>query len=145
MHSVSQIAKYILHEAGEMTTMKLQKLVFYCQAWSLAWDGEPLFPEDFEAWAGGPVCPELFRKHKGNFLIDEDVFDGIADADFTRDEIETIEAVLDTYNDKSPQWLSDKTHSERPWKEARGSTAPGYPCSVVISKELIQDYYSGLY
>lgn len=44
-----------------MTTMKLEKLTYYCQAWSLAWDDVPLFDEEFEAWANGPVCPQLFE------------------------------------------------------------------------------------
>ncbi len=40
--------------------MKLQKLCYYCQAWYLAWNNEPLFDEEFEAWASGPVCKELY-------------------------------------------------------------------------------------
>ena len=45
MNSVFDIAQYILSATGEMTTMKLQKLVYYCQAWSLVWDEEPIFNE----------------------------------------------------------------------------------------------------
>lgn len=47
MASVFDVAKYVLNHAGAMSTMKLEKLVYYCQAWSLAWDGVPLFQEDF--------------------------------------------------------------------------------------------------
>ena len=43
MASVFDVAAYILHRAGTMTAMKLQKLVFYSQAWSLVWDEKPLF------------------------------------------------------------------------------------------------------
>ena len=64
MASVFDVAKYVLKKTGQITTMKLQKLVYYCQAWSLAWDGKPLFPEEFKAWANGPVCQELFVKHR---------------------------------------------------------------------------------
>lgn len=39
--SVFQVARYILNHTGGMTTMKLEKLVYYCHAWSLAWDGVP--------------------------------------------------------------------------------------------------------
>lgn len=38
MARVFDVAKYILHKKGPMTTMKLEKLTYYCQAWSLAWD-----------------------------------------------------------------------------------------------------------
>ena len=50
-----------------MSTMKLQKLCYYSQAWALVWDDAPLFNEDFQAWANGPVCPELFYKAQGNY------------------------------------------------------------------------------
>lgn len=55
--TVFDVAEYILEQHGEMTSMKLQKLVYYCQAWHLAWSDEPLFRESIEAWANGPVVP----------------------------------------------------------------------------------------
>lgn len=45
MANVSDVAAYILQKHGRMTTMKLQKLVYYSQAWSLVWDEKPLFQE----------------------------------------------------------------------------------------------------
>ena len=38
---VFDVAAYILQKTGSMTTMKLQKLVYYSQAWSLVWDEKP--------------------------------------------------------------------------------------------------------
>lgn len=60
MVNVYDVAEFILRKFGSMTAMKLQKLVYYCQAWSLVWDEKPLFPERIEAWANGPVVRELF-------------------------------------------------------------------------------------
>ena len=60
MATVFDVAFYILDKLGDMSTMKLQKLCYYAQAWSLAWDGFPLFDEEFQAWANGPVCRELY-------------------------------------------------------------------------------------
>jgi uncharacterized phage-associated protein len=63
---VFDVSKSILHTIGdEISTMKLQKLCYYCQAWHLAWYGKSLFPEDFERWDNGPVCRELFDLHRG--------------------------------------------------------------------------------
>lgn len=143
MHSVFDVAKYILREKGLMTTMKLQKLCYYAQAWSLAWDEKPLFDEDFQAWANGPVCPSLFFRHKGYYEVSEDFFDGEV-PDFTDNEKDTINKVLEYYGNKEPQWLSNLTHSEQPWKEARGCAPIGMPCSNVITKESMQIYYGGL-
>lgn len=65
MANAFDVAKYILEVKGTMSTMKLQKLCYYAQAWSLVWDDKPLFDEEFEAWANGPVCRELFFKTQG--------------------------------------------------------------------------------
>ena len=100
--NVFHVAKYILQKKGTMTTMKLQKLCYYAQAWSLAWDGVPLFEEDFQAWANGPVCPKLFVRHKGKFEISVSDFADITDFDFEKEQLETIVSVVDFYGDKPP-------------------------------------------
>ena len=69
VHGVFDVAEYVLSEVGYVSTMKLQKLVFYSQAYSLVTFDEPLFSDDFEAWVNGPVCPPLFRAHKGLFVV----------------------------------------------------------------------------
>lgn len=48
MATVFDVARYILTRLDEdgklpVTTWKLQKLVYYSQAWSLVWDDVPLF------------------------------------------------------------------------------------------------------
>ncbi len=144
MANVFDVAEYILGSLGtSITTMKLQKLVYYCQAWSLAWDDKPLFENDFEAWANGPVCRELFNAHRGLFVIEKGRFEGFASKEeFTETEIETIDAVIDFYGDKDPHWLSELTHKEDPWKFSRGNCSDLDYCDNVIDKSVMQDYYS---
>lgn len=144
MNNVFDVAKYVLNKCGPITTMKLQKIVYYCQAWALAWDDKPIFNEDFEAWANGPVCPELFHQHKGRFIVGEYDIHGGTGEPFDPDFIETMDTVISEFKDKTPQWLSDLTHSERPWQEARKGYSPGESCSEVIDKEIMRDYYGGL-
>lgn len=146
MVNVFDVATYIILSLGEVTTMKLQKLAYYCQAWSLAWDDKPLFEEDFEAWANGPVCRALFDKHKGHFSIsDENFFKPYCSENkFESSEIETMDAVIKFYGNKSPNWLSELTHSEQPWIIARGNCREGMYCERIISKDDMREYYSGL-
>lgn len=144
MASIFDVAKYILKSQGEMTTMKLQKLTYYCQAWSLVWDDVPLFDEDFEAWSNGPVCRKLYDEHKGKFVIRASYFNDIPDYDFTDNEKETMDRVLDFYGDKDPHWLSEVTHQEFPWKNARKGIPEGAVSDVIIEKEIMQGYYSEL-
>ena len=145
MTTVFDVADYVLKSTGQITSMKLQKLVYYSQAWSLAWDDMPLFDEDFQAWANGPVCPELFREHRGLFSLPKDYFANHARGDaLSAEQVETIDIVLREYAGMSPHELSDLTHREYPWIKARGNTPPGMPCENIIEKEVMQDYYAGL-
>jgi uncharacterized phage-associated protein len=144
MHSVFDVAQYILNAHGEMTAMKLQKLCYYSQAWSLAWDDVPLFPEDFEAWANGPVCPELFDRHRGRFTLESDFLGTFTQNTFNDTQKETLNIVLDDYAHMKPHELSVLTHIEYPWRWARGDTQPGMPCNKIIEKDVMKEYYTGL-
>lgn len=138
------VAKYILDKSGEMTTSKLQKLVYYSQAWNLAWDCKPIFNEDFQAWANGPVCPELYKFYEGKFELSKDDFSEIKSTELTKREKENIDLVLNEYGKDEPLVLNYLTHEELPWKLARGNTPPGMKCNNVITKDDIQQFYTGL-
>lgn len=142
MANVYDVAKYILQKQGEMTTMKLQKLVYYCQAWSLVWDSQPIFDDRIEAWASGPVVPSLYNIHRGAFEIN-DLPIGNPSV-LTRDGVESINAVLNLYGGKSAQWLSDLTHMEKPWKQARKGKKSGENSQKEINPASMVEYYSSL-
>jgi len=139
MTSVFDVAQYILQKRGSITAMKLQKLVYYCQAWSLVWDEEPLFDETIEAWASGPVVRELYDAHRGMFAVTS-LLRGTPDNP-TIVQKETIDAVLDFYGDRSAQWLSDLTHIEAPWRLAREGFEEGASCANEITIASMSEYY----
>lgn len=142
MVSALDVAAFILRENGAMTAMKLQKLVYYAQAWSLVWDEEPLFTEDIQAWANGPVVPELFKAHKGQFKVDS-----LPEGDPSKlnpTQVDTVQGVLKYYGGKPSQWLSDLTHAEDPWRNARKGCPDGASCSTVIPLDRMAEYYSSL-
>lgn len=137
MPSALDVAQYILEQHGPVTTMKLQKLVYYSQAWSVVWDDDRLFPEPIEAWKNGPVVRELWEATRGQFRITR-IANGQSDtlADFQRS---TVDNILEAYGPKDAQWLSDLTHLEDPWKAAFEQGQ-----NTEISLELISEYYSSL-
>jgi len=144
MANVFDVAKYILKKHGPTSTVKLQKLVYYSQAWSLVWDEKPIFKDKIQAWANGPVIPNLFRAHKGKFIVNTKDFSQGKLKKLNQDEKETINSVLDYYGDKTAQWLVDLTHLEDPWKDARIGCNPGERCSNKIRLGSLMEYYSGL-
>ena len=142
MASAHDVAAYILERCGAMSAMKLQKLVYYSQAWSLVWDDRPLFPERVEAWANGPVVRDLYEAHRGLFdLRDWPKGDPAALDAAAR---ETVDAVLGYYAGRNAQWLSDLTHREDPWRLARAGLAEGERGNREISLASMMEYYSSL-
>ena len=141
MLSVVDVARYILSKFDSVTTMKLQKLTFYAQAHSLGSKGKPLFEEDFQAWVGGPVSPALFQKHRGKFLISPGFLGDESDP-LPVETARVIDEVLGALGNKSGNELSDRTHREDPWVQARGDRAPDSLGGDVISQRAIQEFYS---
>jgi len=142
MASVHDVAAYILREQGAMSTWKLQKLVYYSLAWHLVWDDEPLFEEPIQAWANGPVVRALYDKHRGVFKLDCWP-DGNVSA-LKQNERESIDAVLKGYGKRSGHWLSELTHQEPPWREARKGLASGARSTREITHGAMFDYYGAL-
>lgn len=140
--SANDVAAYILKKKGTMTAMKLQKLLYYCQAWSLVWDEEPLFHEKIEAWANGPVVREIYNQHAGKFKITRWASGKISN--LSKKQKETIDPVLKYYGNKSSQWLSDLTHKEQPWKSARHGLSPTQRGSKTITHASMHEYYDSL-
>ncbi|MDE0638377.1 MAG: DUF4065 domain-containing protein [Candidatus Poribacteria bacterium] len=125
-----------------MTTMKLQKLVYYSQAWSLVWDEKPLFEENIEAWANGPVVRELFDYHRGMYEISEIPIGNPRLLDQTQRD--TVDAVLEYYGNRPAQWLIDLSHMEDPWIHARKGLPPLERGNRVIPLDALANYYSSL-
>ena len=48
------------------------------------------------------------------------------------------------YGDKHSQWLSDLTHNEDPWRDARGNLPAGARSNAVITHAAMAEYYSSL-
>jgi uncharacterized phage-associated protein len=140
--SCLDVAEYILRQHGRMSTMKLQKLVYYSQAWALVWDEAPIFNEPIAAWANGPVVPALFDYHRGMFDISH-VLTGNPDV-LSSDQQETVNAVLHFYGNKSAQWLIDLCHTEEPWIRARHGLTPDERGNRIISHDSMAEYYSSL-
>lgn len=143
MASVFDVARYILEKRGPMSTMKLQKLCYYAQAWSLVWDDRPLFDEAFQAWANGPVCRELFQQTKGMFSVSPEDEPGDSGR-LSGEQKETIDLVLDHYAPHDAQWLASLTHLEKPWRDARAGVPAGVGCCNVITPASMAEYYGGL-
>lgn len=147
-YQANDIAAWFLgnidREAGDsITHLKLQKLVYYAQAWSLALRDAALFDEDMQAWAHGPVAESVYQTYRGSgweALGSPEVL-----PDICGEDSEFLSSILATYGDFSAKHLENMTHSERPWIEARKGLPPEARSNEPISKDLMAAFYKDLY
>jgi uncharacterized phage-associated protein len=142
MANVHEVAGFILqtgkasdNEGGYdlITNLKLQKLVYYCQGFNLAFFNTPLFPDPIEAWDHGPVCPTLYHKLK-HYKSDPIPVNGDSFTDkLTLQEQKLIIDVYGVYGQYSAWRLREMTHQEPPWLET--------PLHQVITHEKMRNFF----
>ncbi len=145
LKSASDVACYFLcrvdRDAGDtISLLKLQKLVYYAQAWSLVLRKKPLFYQEIEAWVSGPVVRDVWNEYQVYQYGDIPVSHH-CDIEFEEDELEVLEEVWNTYGELSARHLQNLTHSELPWRNAREGLEPAEKSKNVISLDDMQSYY----
>lgn len=147
--NIFDVANFFINKSNKdgigLTHLKLQKLCYYAQVWSLVWNEKPLFKEDFEAWVHGPVCPELFQVYRdfGSGPINIETY--FSEEIFDCGQLETLEQVWNDYGCYSGDVLRSMTHQEEPWIHARNGIDEWERCNTLITKKSITDYYSRFY
>ena len=153
--SVITLAEYILYLLGEMSHLKLQKLVYLIEGYHLAYfDGENLIEDDFQAWTHGPVCRRLFDILKDKSILYGDVRyvqnegevlpDVILSGQLVSEQIELINEVIGMYKNESGMALESITHQQAPWINARKGLPYYAKCENIISKEDMRNYFRSL-
>ena len=144
MYKADNVAKWFLcHQT--MTHKKLQKLCYYAQAWHCALYDEPLFDDEIQAWVHGPVVVSLYPQYAdyGWKDIPQVTYDNSNIDD--KKTIDILDAVYRTYSVFDGDQLERLTHSERPWKEARGDIKPWENSHNIITCESMRRYYKEKY
>ena len=89
------------------------------------------------------VCPSLFHHSQGKFSVSADEMKGSSE-NLSDGQKDTINKILEYYGEKNAQWLSQLTHMEGPWQDARRGFPAGALCNTPITKESMAMYYGGL-
>jgi len=128
------------NEHGDwITNLKLQRLLYYAQAWHLALYGKPLFADTFQAWPNGPIQPDVYAAYlefgelpiesaNASWLVPDAVLSHIAD-------------VLKAYGHMPAYNLERLACSEEPWKAAREGKLPDESSTSEISHEIMKTFY----
>lgn len=136
---VRDVAAAFVAADPDLTALKLQKLVYYTQAWHLAEHGHPAFDDEVQAWRQGPVVRALYDAHQGLRRVA-----GLAWGEARRlpaSVRDVVALVVERYGQLTAEELSQITHREAPWREARGSLAPGARSERPIEPAVMRDFY----
>lgn len=154
MKKINAVTDYVIMKAKldeasvSLTHLKLQKILYYIQAWSLGINKKKMFDADFQAWVHGPVCREVYDR----FSPCRSIYDEISQSDIrtpkddfdkylSEDEMAFIDYILENYLGFSGSELEEMTHQEAPWIEARKGVGKFERSEEVLSCETMLSYY----
>jgi uncharacterized phage-associated protein len=130
--SARVVAAELRRRHPDLPTVKLHKLLYYCQGHHVATFGVPLFVESLSAWDMGPVVGSLWYAEKSGEAFEPGP--GLDEA-----ALNTIGYVLSRYGALTGRDLRHLTHSEAPWRLADAGRSPG--TSARIQTAWIEDYF----
>lgn len=158
-------ARYVglsmLSKGLSVSPLKLQKILYYTQAWHMVFFGREnqLFDTAPQAWVNGPVYPEVYRAYKNvvPWMCDHlrkehfgvksgervnDVLCALAkDLRLSPEQLDFVESVVTLYGSRSQNQLVLYTHSELPWCEQREGLLPYEKSTRLISLNTMYSYY----
>lgn len=158
IYSALDIARFVINYSNAsnspVTNLKLQKLLYFIQAYFLTKLNRPCFSDDIEAWSLGPVIPSVYHEFKsygaGNIPYIKtyfDIKDGLSvfmhDYDpniISKNDQIHIQKIVNDMSKYSASTLVNITHKQEPWKKA-------YEYGLgtkVISNNSIKNYFDKL-
>ena len=135
---IVNVTGYLCRVKDDLSSFRLQKLLYYIQGVSAAFQTLPLFSDPCEAWVNGPVFRDIYIKYKDNAI--DDIFGDL----LTTGDREVIDCVLRCFGRYDGDTLKEFTHRELPWLKARGDLAADAPSSKVIPLEDIKEYFTSV-
>lgn len=157
-YKVLDVCRHVINYSNEqdygISNLKLQKVLYFIQAYFLITTPGQCFKERIEAWDFGPVVPEAYREYKQfgsgdiptvSYIVDfdeENIWESkvrkYKDDVVSSVDKELIEAVVDKFADYSAADLVTITHRQAPWRNAykRGKNNE-------ITVEAIKEYFYG--
>lgn len=140
MYSALDIAKIVIYETNrekcKITNLKLQKLLYYIQAYFLLTKQEPCFDDKIVKWQLGPVVLNVYfeySKHVNNPLYVDEADYYEAKKRISNDDFDKIIIINKQLACRTAAQLVTKSHKELPWTIANDSD--------IISVDSIQRYY----
>jgi uncharacterized phage-associated protein len=147
MLPVIDVASYLIHLAGSgeepdlLSNLRLQKLLYFVQGWSVAALGQPMFQERIEAWVKGPVVKDLYHHFKDYGYRGIPLEAADEPKNLRAEDRAFIRAVWEEYKGFSTTALVELVHKEKPWLDARKGLAQDERSSREITCDAMKAWF----
>ena len=143
------IAKYFIGKGNvenkPVTNKKLQKLLYYSQAWYVVYKGKPLFKDEIEAWVHGPSVRDVYTKYKDHGFDPIKIsIDKKEIAPIKGDIKKLLDRIWEVYGKFDADYLELLTHKEEPWQEARKGLDNLEKSTNTINLSSMKRFYSNM-
>lgn len=141
--SINELAKYIANK-HDITPKTLQKILYFIQGFSIAFNKKLLFNDIPQAWVHGPVYPEVYNNYsnfKYNIIDSMNSIQDYINLDINDNEKKLVDCVLRFFTKYSGDVLEEITHIESPWLAARAGLAKNESSKNPITLESIGEYF----
>lgn len=140
------IALYFINKSEELDPLSLQKILYFADGFSNIFLNKKIFNTQAEAWKYGPVykdiydCFSYYQYNKIDYgeILNNRVFN------FTVDEIEYLNSILENFGCYSGAILREMTHLTDPWIKSREGLDENEPSCRQISNEDMKDYFDNV-
>ena len=141
---LDRVVAYLLSKCRDITTLSLQKALYYAQGFHYAFFGNFLFEDDCEAWAHGPVYPDIYKRYRDYCYNTIDSIDEPDISSMPEEEKILLDSVVRHICCYSGKTLESFTHIEAPWVASRRNLPVGASTNRVIPKQIIGAYFSSV-
>lgn len=137
----SYLVKKCIDEGNPLTNKRLQKLLYYIQAWHLAINSEPIFDDKIEAWIHGPAIRSIYETYKS--FVANPINSVLNIGEKLEDKtILFIDKIVKAYSAYDTATLEYMTHAEAPWQNARKGLESNESSNNEITQESMRTYYA---
>jgi len=121
-------------QEGHITSLGLQRLLYYSQGFFLATFDRPAFDEEILATSAGPIVKTIADRYRN--LPGRIHCRMASNFDFSNDELDLLDDVWNVYGQFADWRLRELVHEDPPWSEAFDR---GQEC---VELELMKTYFS---
>ena len=142
-YDVLDVCKYVINYINRkgyvISNLKLQKILYFIQAYFLAFTTEqrPCFRNKIEAWDFGPVVPDAYHEYKQYGGSSIPIAISGNDSIIDEEDRKYMEEVIDQFSKYSATALVTITHNQEPWRSVyrKGER------NIEITTDSIKDYF----